>query len=82
MSCHGNRPSMEVGSWAEEVKEHCDRQQDGSNNNSLENKEYKTNNVFYPLMDNKISTKDRNKFWKDKPIKQEIEVLEIADDKD
>ena len=43
MSCHGNRPSMEGGSWAEEVKEHCDRQQDGSNNNSLENKEYKTN---------------------------------------
>jgi len=31
-------------------------------------KDYKHNNVFYPLMDNNLTTKDRNKFWKDKPI--------------
>ena len=30
--------------------------------------EYKKNNVFYPLMDRGISTKDRNKFWKNQPI--------------
>lgn len=30
---------------------------------------YLTNNTFYPLLDNGITTKDRNKFWKDKPIK-------------
>jgi len=29
---------------------------------------YLTNNTFYPLLDNGITTKDRNKFWKDKPI--------------
>jgi 3'-phosphoadenosine 5'-phosphosulfate sulfotransferase (PAPS reductase)/FAD synthetase len=29
---------------------------------------YFTNNTFYPLLDNGISTKDRNKFWSDKPI--------------
>jgi len=32
-------------------------------------KDYKTNNVFYPLMDRKISSNDRNRFWKDQPIK-------------
>ena len=32
-------------------------------------KDYKTNNVFYPLMDRGISSKDRNRFWKDQPIK-------------
>ena len=31
-------------------------------------KDYKINNVFYPLMDRKVSSNDRNKFWKDKPI--------------
>lgn len=31
-------------------------------------KDYKTNNVFYPLMDHKIDSKARNKFWKDQPI--------------
>ena len=31
-------------------------------------KDYKTNNVFYPLMDRNISQKERNRFWKDKPI--------------
>lgn len=29
---------------------------------------YFTNNTFYPLLDNKIDTKARNKFWNDKPI--------------
>lgn len=33
---------------------------------------YLTNNTFYPLLDNGISTNDRNKFWSDKPIKLEI----------
>jgi len=33
---------------------------------------YLTNNTFYPLLDNNITTKDRNKFWKDQPIKIEI----------
>lgn len=32
-------------------------------------KDYRTNNVFYPLMDNKISSKERNKFWDQQPIK-------------
>ena len=32
-------------------------------------KDYKENNTFYPLMDRGISTKDRNRFWKDQPIK-------------
>ncbi|WNH10094.1 hypothetical protein [Thalassobellus suaedae] len=31
-------------------------------------KDYEENNVFYPLMDFKISQKKRNKFWKDQPI--------------
>lgn len=35
-------------------------------------KDYKTNNVFYPLIDHKIDTKYRNKFWKDQPIKIKI----------
>jgi len=33
---------------------------------------FKENNVFYPLLDNGINTKDRNKFWKDKPIQIKI----------
>lgn len=32
-------------------------------------KDYKTNNIFYPLIENKISTKERNLFWKNQPIK-------------
>lgn len=32
-------------------------------------KDYKENNVFYPLMDRGISNKDRNRFWKDQPVK-------------
>ena len=35
-------------------------------------KDYKDNNVFYPLMDRKISSKDRNRFWKDQPIQIKI----------
>lgn len=35
-------------------------------------KDYKTNNVFYPLMDRKIDSKARNKFWKDQPIQIKI----------
>lgn len=31
-------------------------------------KDYKTNNVFYPLMDRGISSNDRNKFWKYQPV--------------
>lgn len=27
--------------------------------------DYKDNNVFYPLIDHKISSRDRNRFWKD-----------------
>ena len=29
---------------------------------------FKENNVFYPLLDNGITTRDRNRFWKDQPI--------------
>lgn len=35
-------------------------------------KDYKTNNVFYPLMDRGITKKDRNKFWKDQPVQISI----------
>lgn len=35
-------------------------------------KDYDTNNVFYPLMDKGISSNDRNRFWKDKPIQISI----------
>lgn len=35
-------------------------------------KDYKTNNVFYPLMDRGIDSRDRNRFWKDQPIKIKI----------
>ena len=35
-------------------------------------KDYKNNNVFYPLLDNGITTKERNKFWNDKPIQIKI----------
>lgn len=34
--------------------------------------DYKNNNVFYPLLDNGITTKDRNRFWKDQPIQINI----------
>jgi 3'-phosphoadenosine 5'-phosphosulfate sulfotransferase (PAPS reductase)/FAD synthetase len=35
-------------------------------------KDYKTNNVFYPLIDNQITTKERNKFWNNQPIQIDI----------
>ena len=35
-------------------------------------KDYKNNNTFYPLLDNNIDTKERNKFWKDQPIQISI----------
>ncbi len=35
-------------------------------------KDYKDNNVFYPLMDKGITTKERNRFWKDEPIQIDI----------
>jgi len=35
-------------------------------------KDYKENNVFYPLMDKKIDKRERNRFWKDQPIKINI----------
>lgn len=35
-------------------------------------KDYRINNIFYPLIDNKITTKDRNKFWDNSSIKIEI----------
>lgn len=31
--------------------------------------DYKTNNIFYPLIENKIDTRLRNKFWRNQPIK-------------
>ena len=31
-------------------------------------KDYKENNVFYPLMDRKIDKAERNRFWKNEPI--------------
>ena len=33
---------------------------------------YKTNNIFYPLMENKIDSRLRNKFWDKQPIKIKI----------
>jgi len=35
-------------------------------------KDFKTNNVFYPLIDNEIDTKARNLFWSKQPIKISI----------
>lgn len=37
---------------------------------------YRESNVFYPLVDNNINYRDRNKFWKDQPIKLKIESWE------
>ena len=39
-------------------------------------KDYKTNDIFYPLIDKKISSRDRNKFWKDQPIQIKIKAYE------
>jgi hypothetical protein len=35
-------------------------------------KDYKENNIFYPLMDKGINKNDRNYFWKDQPVKISI----------
>lgn len=35
-------------------------------------KDFKTNNVFYPLIDHKVDAKERNWFWKNEPIKIKI----------
>lgn len=35
-------------------------------------KDYKKNNVFYPLLDYGIDSKERNKFWDNQPIKIKI----------
>jgi hypothetical protein len=35
-------------------------------------KDYKTNNTFYPLLDNKIDTKYRNKFWANQSVKLDL----------
>jgi len=35
-------------------------------------KDYKDNNVFYPLLDKGITSEDRNKFWSKQPIKIKI----------
>lgn len=37
---------------------------------------YKTNNIFYPLFDNKIDSRQRNKFWTEQPIKLNIKAYE------
>lgn len=37
---------------------------------------YKTNNIFYPLFDNKIDSRQRNKFWSEQPIKLNIKAYE------
>ena len=37
---------------------------------------YKTNNIFYPPFENKINQRERNKFWKDEPIKLKIKGYE------
>ena len=34
--------------------------------------DYKTNNIFYPLIENNIGARERNKFWKDQPIQIKI----------
>lgn len=33
---------------------------------------YKTNNIFYPLIENKIDSRLRNKFWNNQPVKIKI----------
>lgn len=37
---------------------------------------YKTNNIFYPLVENKIDSRLRNKFWSEQPIKLRIKAFE------
>lgn len=37
---------------------------------------YKDNNIFYPLIDNKIDARLRNKFWSKQPVKLKIKAYE------
>jgi len=37
---------------------------------------YKTNNIFYPPFENKISQRERNMFWKDQPIQLKLKAYE------
>jgi hypothetical protein len=37
---------------------------------------YKENNTFYPPFENKVNQRERNKFWKDQPIKLDIKGYE------
>lgn len=57
-SVFGDDYSVAIGIRADEI----DRVSDN----------YFTNNIFYPLLDNGIDSRLRNKFWKDQPIKIKI----------
>lgn len=35
-------------------------------------KNYQSNNIFYPLVENNISTRDRNRFWANQPVQIKI----------
>lgn len=37
---------------------------------------YKTNNIFYPLVEHKIDSRLRNKFWSEQPIKLKLKAFE------
>ena len=37
---------------------------------------YKTNNIFYPLVEHKIDSRERNKFWSSQPVKLKIKAYE------
>lgn len=37
---------------------------------------YKTNNIFYPLVEHKIDSRERNKFWSNQPVKLKIKAYE------
>jgi len=37
--------------------------------------DFSSNNVFYPLIDNKVTQKERNAFWRDQPIKIGIQAF-------
>lgn len=37
---------------------------------------YRTNNIFYPLVEHKIDSRERNKFWANQPIKLELAAYE------
>ena len=37
---------------------------------------YRTNNIFYPLVEHKIDSRERNRFWANQPIKLELSAYE------